>query len=322
MIRTPVERVSIGRPLQNTQVYVLDGNGELCPTGVPGELYIGGDGVTRGYLNRPELTGERFVPDPFLAGGRLYRTGDVVRLLADGSLEYLRRNDSQVKLRGYRIELGEIETMLERHPAVRQAVGLVREDRAGDARLVAYVTKHAGVEATDSELRRYLRAFLPDYMLPQHFVELAELPLTPNGKIDRKALPAPFAPRPDDSHVEPGTPQEILVAGIWMDALGVSRVSALDNFFAVGGHSLLSLKVIAAIEERTGVRLSPRVLLLNTLAQVAAHLPVTAEGDSGSASSRDPSQASANSWYGLPASRLLKKAMEKLSGRAGPESSR
>jgi amino acid adenylation domain-containing protein len=321
-LRTPVERVRIGRPLQNTQVYVLDGNGELCPTGVPGELYIGGDGVTRGYLNRPELTGERFVPDPFLARGRLYRTGDVVRLLADGSLEYLRRNDSQVKLRGYRIELGEIETMLERHPAVRQAVGLVREDRVGDSRLVVYVTKNPGVEATDSELRRHLRAFLPDYMLPQHFVELAELPQTPNGKIDRKALPAPFAARLDDSHVEPGTAQERLVAEIWRNALGVSRVSALDNFFAVGGHSLLSLKVIAAIEDRTGVRLSPRVLLLNTLAQVAAHLAETPEGDSGSASSRYPSTASANSWYGPLASRLLKKVMDKLRGRSGTVRSR
>jgi hypothetical protein len=322
MLRTPVERVRIGRPLQNTQVYVLDANGELCPTGVPGELYIGGDGVTRGYLNRPELTGERFVPDPLLASGRLYRTGDVVRLLADGSLEYLRRNDSQVKLRGYRIELGEIETILRRHPAVRQAVGLVREDRVGDARLVAYVTKNPGVEATDSELRRHLRAFLPDYMLPQHFVELAELPLTPNGKIDTKALPAPFAARLDDSHVEPGTAQECLVAEIWRNALGVSRVSALDNFFTVGGHSLLSLKVIAAIEDRTGVRLNPRVLLLNTLAQVAAHLPVTPEGESGSASSSDPSTASANSWYGPPGSRLVKKIMDKLRGRAGKESSR
>ncbi len=317
MLRTPVEQVRIGRPLQNTQIYVLDGNGELCPMGVPGELYIGGDGVTRGYLNRPELTGERFVPDPFLTGGRVYRTGDVVRLLADGSLEYLRRNDSQVKLRGYRIELGEIETMLERHPAVLQAVALVREDRVGDARLVVYVTKSPGVEATDSELRSHLRAFLPDYMLPQHFVELAELPLTPNGKIDRKALPAPFAARLDDSHVEPGTAQERLVAEIWGIALGVSRVSALDNFFTVGGHSLLSLKVIAAIEERTGVRLSPRVLLLNTLAQVAAHLPVMPEVNSGPTSSPYPSTASANSWYGSRASRLIKKVIEKIRGRPG-----
>jgi amino acid adenylation domain-containing protein len=267
------ERVLIGRPLSNTRVYVLDGNMEPCPLGVPGELYLGGDGVTRGYLDRRELTAQRFLADPFVAGGRMYRTGDLVRLLSDGNLEYLRRNDNQVKLRGYRIELGEIETSLQKHEAVQQVVALVREDRPGDARLTAYVVKAQGRDATDSELRAHLRGFLPDYMVPQHFVTLPELPLTPNGKVDKKALPPPFASQVDkDVFVAPSTGEERLVADIWKSVLGAPRVSAHDNFFATGGHSLLSLRVIAEIERATGVRLSPRVLLLNSLAQVAAQL--------------------------------------------------
>jgi amino acid adenylation domain-containing protein len=310
-LRAPVGRVLIGRPLANTRVYVLDERGEPCPLGVPGELFIGGDGVALGYLNRPELTAERFLPDPFVPGGRMYKTGDLVRLLADGNLEYLRRNDNQVKLRGYRIELGEVEAMLQKHDAVRQAVAVVREDH-GDARLVAYVQKEEGRDATDSELRTHLRGFLPDYMVPQLFVELAELPLTPNGKIDRKALPSPLGIDDGrDDHVEPRTDQEVLVADIWKDVLSAKRVSVHDNFFSIGGHSLLSIKVIARIERTTGVRLNPRVLLLNSLAQVAAQLPA------GSATEPVPSQrhgAGEPASLRTPLVGFLRKVKQKLRG--------
>ena len=271
-LHAPLERVLIGRPLDNTRVYVVDGAGELCPYGVPGELLIGGDGVTRGYLHRPELTAERFHADPFVAGGSVYRTGDIVRLLPDGNLEYQRRTDNQVKVRGYRIELGEIESALERHPAIGQAVVLVREDRPGDVRLVAYPIKTE--EATDSELRAHLRKTLPEYMIPQHFVELSSLPMTPNGKVDRKALPPPGGPLSrEDEYVAPETPEELRLAQIWCEALGVERVSVHDNFFTIGGHSLLALQVIGSIEQTFGMRPSPRVLLLNSLQQVAAQLP-------------------------------------------------
>ncbi|MET0341935.1 MAG: amino acid adenylation domain-containing protein [Polyangiales bacterium] len=267
------ERIAIGRPLANTRVYVRDRHGQLCPFGVPGELYIGGDGVALGYLGRPELTAERFVREPAVDPGPLYKTGDLVRMLDDGALEYQRRNDHQVKLRGYRIELGEIEAALAQHPGVAQTVAQVREDTPGDARLVAYVVAKKGDEATDSELRAHLRVSLPDYMLPQHFVTLAALPLTPNGKVDRKALPPPFVRDDADAYVAPSTPSELLLARIWSEVLGVSRVSAHDNFFNIGGHSLLSLQVIAKLAQATGQRIGPNVLLLNSLAQVAAQLP-------------------------------------------------
>ena len=193
-ITLPIDTITVGRPIANTQIYVCDALLRPMPIGVTGELYIGGAGVTHGYLNRPELTAERFVPDPFSLepGARLYRTGDLARFMADGSLQFLGRNDSQVKLRGFRIELGEIESALMRHPAIRQAVALVREDRPGDVRLVAYVVMQPGGHCTDTEQRKHLRLTLPEYMIPQHFVELDSLPLTPNGKVDRKVLPAPF----------------------------------------------------------------------------------------------------------------------------------
>jgi amino acid adenylation domain-containing protein len=274
-LRAPLERVSIGRPLDNTKVYVVDRAGELCPFGVPGELLIGGDGVTLGYLNRPDLTEPRFHADPFLPDRKVYRTGDVVRLLSDGNLEYQRRTDNQVKVRGYRIELGEIESCLERHPALQQAVVVVREDRVGDVRLVAYTIR--GDEATDSELRAHLRKDLPEYMIPHHFVELTTFPMTPNGKVDRKALPPPGGVvSREEEYVAPETAEERLLAQIWCDALGAERVSAHDNFFTIGGHSLLALKLISEIERTFGVRLSPRALLLNSLQQVAAQLPAQA----------------------------------------------
>jgi len=267
--------VRIGQPIANTSVYILDEYLQRQPIGVPGDLFIGGDGVARGYRNQPELTAERFVPDPFvLAGSPMYKTGDRARWRADGSLEYLGRNDFQVKIRGYRVELGEIETALAQHPAVGQAVVTARSDMPGGARLVAYfVPTHE--DYTASELRKHLRTSLPEYMIPQHFVELETLPLTLNGKVDRKGLPTPFQMPldPSDSYAAPRTPQEQFVADVWQSTLGTNGIGLNDNFFQLGGHSLLCLQVITQIQRRTGHRLSPRVILLNSLEQVAALLP-------------------------------------------------
>ncbi|MFZ5442713.1 MAG: amino acid adenylation domain-containing protein [Myxococcota bacterium] len=266
-----LSQVLIGRPIANTTIAVVDPLGQQVPIGVPGELLLGGEGVTTGYLHRPDLTEQRFIETPL---GRMYRTGDVVRLKPDGNLEYQRRNDNQVKVRGFRIELGEIETALTDHPALKQAVVLVREDRPGDQRLVAYVLPKPGEEAGESELRKHLRTRLPDYMVPQHFVTMERYPLTPSGKIDRKALPAPVASQRElDDYAPPKTANEKLVAEIWATVLKVDKVGLHDSFFNLGGHSLLSLAVVSQLEARTGHRLSPRVLLFNTLEQVAAALP-------------------------------------------------
>jgi amino acid adenylation domain-containing protein len=256
-----VETVPIGRPLANTQVYVLDPRLRLVPPGVTGELHVGGDGVTRGYLGRPELTSERFLPDPFVPGGRLYRTGDLARLRVDGVLEYLGRNDTQVKVRGFRIELGEIERTLAAHPGVRQAVVSAREIAPGDVRLVAYVVPRDGAGPDHDEVRRFLGQALPEYMLPQHVVQMPSFPLTPNGKIDRKALPAPTAASPRATeYVEPRTDAERKVARLWQEALGVARLSADDNFFHLGGHSLLASQVLSRLRRDHGVVLSFRTL--------------------------------------------------------------
>ncbi len=245
------------------------------PIGVVGELYIGGDGVTRGYLHRPELTAERFLPDPFRGDGhRIYRTGDLARHHTDGQVECLGRADNQVKVRGFRIELGEIESVLGAHPAVKQVAVAVREERAGDQRLVAYYVPDPDEDATPTSLRRHVRAELPEYMVPQHFVELESMPLTPNGKIDRRALPSPFGKESAaTAQVQPpATPSEKLVAVIWKELLGAGTVGVHDNFFDLGGHSLLSLRAIARIETETGKRLSPRLMVLQTLGQIAAEL--------------------------------------------------
>ncbi|MFT3709007.1 MAG: amino acid adenylation domain-containing protein [Archangium sp.] len=266
-----VKQVFIGRPIGNTTCFVWDARGQQVPIGVPGELLLGGDGVTHGYLHRPELTAEKFIDTPH---GKLYRTGDVARFRADGNLEYQRRNDNQVKVRGYRIELGEIESALAEHATIKQAVVIVREDKPGDQRLVGYLINKSGEEANENELRKHLRARLPDYMIPQHFMTLEALPLTPNGKIDRRALPPPTAlARDADDYVPPRNDSEKLVAEIWKVALKVEKVGLHDNFFNLGGHSLLSLSVLSQLEAKTGTRLSPRMLLLNTLEQVAAALP-------------------------------------------------
>jgi len=283
-VEDPRGPILIGTPIANTTVYVLDRHGRPVPVGVPGELCIGGAGVTRGYLNRPELTAQRFLPDPFsqLPGARLYKTGDLVRYRRNGSLEYLGRLDTQVKVRGFRIELGEIETALTENASVRQAVVAAREIKAGDTRLVAYVVPSSGTSLTPTELRAHLRARLPEYMIPQHFVELDSLPLTPAGKIDRKGLPNPFETGrgSDTGYVAPATPTEALLASIWQEALGVERVGAHDNFFDLGGHSLLCMQVIERIRKQTGVRLSPRAILMNTLRQIAETLPAPGTGES------------------------------------------
>jgi hypothetical protein len=240
---------SIGRPVANVRVYVLDARGEAAPIGVPGELCIAGAGVGRGYLGRPALTAERFVPDPFseTPGARLYRSGDVARWLPDGSLAFLERSDHQVKLRGYRIELGEIEVALMREPEVAHAVVVAREDSPGNKRLVAYyvAASSAGVHA--ASLRDALARTLPEYMLPSAFVALESLPLTPSGKIDRRALPPPTSD--DASHLEPATPTEETIAALWAASLGLARVGRLDDFFAIGGHSLKAAEVVARVSE-------------------------------------------------------------------------
>ncbi|HKC12183.1 MAG TPA: amino acid adenylation domain-containing protein, partial [Vicinamibacteria bacterium] len=278
----------LGRPIGNTRIYVLDRNLEPVPVGVPGELYIGGAGVARGYRLRPDLTAERFLPDPFgqEPGRRLYRTGDLARWGAEGVLEFLGRSDHQVKVRGYRIELAEIEAALLRREAVRAAVVVPRENGPGDVQLVAYVVFGAGLAPTVTELRRLLRDELPPYMIPSSFVILDELPVTPNGKLDRKALARLDARESAgaSNRVEPRTAMERLVAEIWREALGVSAVSVHDNFFDLGGHSLLSMRVLARLEKAVGQHLNPRELIFQTLEQIAAMCEMRAGLPSGGSS--------------------------------------
>jgi len=243
----------LGRVMPNARVYLLDGNLQPVPLGATGEICIGGAGVARGYLDRPELTAERFVHDPFASGSdaRMYRTGDLGRWRSDGTIEYVGRNDFQVKVRGFRIELGEIESRLMRLPDVRQAVVLLREDSAGDQRLVAYVVPEPGVAAPGPmELRMRLEDELPDYMLPSAYVPLAALPMTANGKLDRKALPAPEGEwgvqRPYEA---PVGEVERLLAELWRDLLRVERVGRHDNFFELGGYSALAIQLVHRMDE-------------------------------------------------------------------------
>jgi len=245
--------VSIGRPIANTQVYLLDKRLNPVPIGVVGELYIGGDGLARGYFNRPVLTAKKFVPHPFSTGpgARLYNTGDLARYLPDGNIEFLGRTDHQVKIRGFRIELAEIEATLDQHTAVQETVVLAREDTPGDKRLVAYVVLNQEPVTTTSELRRFLKGKLPDYMVPSAFVMLDALPLTPNGKIDRSALPAPEGLRPEleVAYVMPQTRLERHIAAVWQNVLQVEKVGGHDNFFELGGHSLLMAKIHSRLQE-------------------------------------------------------------------------
>jgi amino acid adenylation domain-containing protein len=265
--------VPIGRPIANTRVYILDARLLLAPFGVAGELYVGGVGVTRGYLARPDLTAERFVPDPFSAepGARLYRTGDQVRYTAGGDLEFLGRRDDQVKIRGFRIELGEIEAALASHPGVREAVVLAREDSPGERRLVGYFLPAVDPAPNVDELRRYLVSRLPDPMVPAVLMAMRALPLTANGKVDRRALPPPSSVRPDleREYVPPRTPLEEQLATVWSEVLGIERIGIHDSFFALGGDSIRSVRVVALLKER-GLEISVESLFRHqTIADLA-----------------------------------------------------
>ncbi|HLL82843.1 MAG TPA: condensation domain-containing protein, partial [Longimicrobium sp.] len=248
----------IGGPFSNAACYVVDGAGRPVPVGVPGELWIGGAGVTRGYLGRPALTAATFVPDAFgeVPGARLYRSGDRVRWTAEGELEFLGRIDTQVKIRGFRVEPGELEAALRRHVGVREAAVVMRADAAADRRLVAYVAGDAHVDA----LREQLRASLPSYMVPAAIVLLDRLPLSANGKLDRKALPAPEYGGVEERYGAPRTPVEEVLAGIWAEVLGVERAGVGDNFFDLGGHSLLATRVVSRVRELCGVELPLRAV--------------------------------------------------------------
>jgi amino acid adenylation domain-containing protein len=268
--------IPIGQPLSNTEVWVLDQQSRMVPVGVPGELCIGGDGLARGYIRRPELTAEKFVPHPYSrnAGARLYRTGDLVRYREDGNIEFLKRMDQQVKVRGFRVELGEIESTLNQYRAVMESIVVDRKDSSGDIRLIAYFVPEVGVEPTSLELLTFLQEKLPSYMLPSAFMAIKEIPLTPNGKVDRRALPAPEQIEVSTAgFIAPRTEMEQLVAEIWCEILGITQVGADSNFFDLGGHSLLATRVMNRIRERCGVELPLRVLFeFPTVVSLAAKL--------------------------------------------------
>ncbi|MGC5700439.1 amino acid adenylation domain-containing protein [Pseudomonas sp. NFXW11] len=268
--------LDIGRPIAHARIYLLDEAQRPVPVGVAGELYVGGAGVARGYLGRPELSAERFLDDPFsqVPGARMYRTGDLARWLADGRIDYLGRNDDQVKIRGVRIELGEIETRLNQYPGIQEALVLVREDPPGNPRLVAYFTEQQGAAVVVGELRGQLLAQLPDYMVPVAFVRLAALPLTCNGKVDRKALPAPDQDALFSRvYQAPQGPAENALAQIWQELLQVPRVGRHDHFFELGGHSLLAMRMLSQVRQRLGLELAMGELFANAeLSAVAAAL--------------------------------------------------
>jgi amino acid adenylation domain-containing protein len=266
----PITSIPIGKPIANTTVYVLDSALQPVPVGAPGELYIGGAGLAWGYLNRPDLTADRFIPNPYAAdsdsgasaSSRLYKTGDLVRHRPDGSVEYLGRRDHQVKIRGFRIELGEIEAALAKHPAVQSAVVLAREDAPGDKRLVAYIVPdpEAAAEDLTAELRQSLQSQMPAYMVPSAMVMLDVLPLTPNGKLDRAALPAPDVIRDEATLVAPRTPIEEQLAALWQELLGIEQLGVHDNFFELGGHSILATQLMTRINDVFAVEIPLRQL--------------------------------------------------------------
>ncbi len=278
--------VPIGRPVANTQIYILDPQLRPVPVGIAGELHIGGVQVARGYLNRDELTQERFIKDPFAGDSaqRLYKTGDLARFLSDGAIEYIGRLDHQVKLHGLRIELGEIETVLTDHPAIKAAVVIVREDHAGDQRLVAYTVSSTTEKCSALEVKDFLRQQLPEFMLPSAIVWLDNLPFTASGKIDRQALPAPSREvehvRGDD--VVSDNDNEATMIAIWEELLEIDGIHVSDSFFDLGGHSLLSLKVVEKFKKQTGISIGPASLVSQTLRQVVAQAEAkAASGDAG-----------------------------------------
>ena len=267
--------IPIGRPLSNTHVRLLDSELRPVPVGEPGELFIGGSGVVRGYWERPELTAERFLPDPSSSGGRNYRTGDVARLLLDGNLEFLGRTDFQVKIRGFRIELGEIEATLEQDPTVRQAIVIAREEKPGDKRLVAYIVARNGETAVPALLRAALESKLPEYMVPSRFIVMDRLPLTANGKIDRNALPAPARSNEtaDPSDAKPRNETERVIAKVWAEALGLDHVGLHDNFFDLGATSLMIPEVQIELQRSLGCEISLVDLFeFHTVSALAGHL--------------------------------------------------
>ena len=267
--------------MTNTQAYVLNGHQQPVPIGVPGELYLGGVQVGRGYYNQPELTGERFIADPFnkLFGARLYKTGDLVRHLPESDIEFLGRIDHQVKIRGHRIELGEIKSIIRLHPAVQESVVVVREDALGDKRLTAYVRPASSFSALVSELRSILKERLPTYMVPSAFVFLDAFPVTPNGKLDRTALPPPDARSSESEELElyvpPHTPTEKVLVDIWCEFLRLKQVGVRDNFFELGGHSLMVVRIIDKINQALSVSLGVFELFQNPTVEKLARIIVT-----------------------------------------------
>ncbi|RKZ84633.1 MAG: hypothetical protein DRR19_17430 [Candidatus Parabeggiatoa sp. nov. 1] len=271
----------IGRPIANTQIYILDQSLQPVPIGVPGELHIGGVGLARGYLNRPELTAEKFINNPFSddPNSRLYKTGDLARYLPDGNIEYLGRIDNQVKIRGFRIELGEIEAVLAQHPLVRQAVVIVWKVQAGDKRIVAYFIPTQESPASD-ELHDFIKELLPNYMIPVAFIPLPKIPLTPNGKIDRRRLPtpSPFQIKREQQFIAPRTLVEKALAEIWADVLEHESIGIHDNFFELGGHSLLAVSLMARIGQQFGKKLPLSTLVEGpTIEKLATFLDQSTE---------------------------------------------
>jgi acyl-coenzyme A synthetase/AMP-(fatty) acid ligase len=265
----------IGRPIANTASYILDRELNPAPVGVRGELFISGEGVARGYLKTPDLTAERFTPNPFSReeGERAYRTGDACRCLSEGSVEFLGRADDQIKIRGYRVELGEVQAVLNEHRSVRQSVVVAREDERGEKRLIGYVVGEDGLTAT--ELKRHLRESLPAYMTPEDILILKEMPVTVNGKIDRKKLPAveSASRQMEREYVGPRTPVEEILVQIFEDVLNLERVGVHDDFFQIGGHSLLATRVISQVRSTFDVEIGVRNIFdQTTVAQLAASL--------------------------------------------------
>jgi acyl-CoA synthetase (AMP-forming)/AMP-acid ligase II/acyl carrier protein len=266
--------VPIGRPIHNTSIYLLDDEMEPVPIGIPGEIYLGGAGLARSYLFRPELTAERFIPDPFSStpGARLYQTRDIGRYKSDGNVEYIGRRDRHVKLRGIRIDLGEIESVLGHHPALRDVAVALHSGVPGGDRLVAYVVAHQAPAPSADQLRQFLERQLPQYLIPSRIMILDEMPLTPNGKIDRRALPAPPTGRDEfaDAYTPPRTQVEEILAQIWAAVLGLDRVGIEDNFFSIGGHSLLATRAMSRINSSFQIVLPLRRLFeLPTIAELA-----------------------------------------------------
>lgn len=311
LIKREVDRVLIGRPIANTQLYVLDSLRRIVPAGFPGELYIGGVGVAAGYLNRPDVTAERFVSNPFSNDGdRLYRTGDIVRYEPDGAVEFLGRADQQIKIRGFRIELGEIELVLRQHPQVRDAAVIVREDvnNGNDKRLVAYVIANSPSVADGWEIRTWLRAQLPDAMVPSAVMLLESFPQTPNGKLDRGALPLPKM-NPDPGLEPPANELELAIASIWAEVLGVQSVSVTRGFFDVGGHSLLMTEVHDLIQDRMGIEVP--------LIELFHHPTVRSLADHFARKSSIEPAASGNTRGQLRQQSMMRRAAIRRGGSAG-----